>query len=926
MKKIILLLSVCTLLYSDVNASSIKIAEVKCESQHNPLGIQSEKPLLSWVLSASERNVTQTAYQVLVSDNLSQLSKNNGNIWNSGKMISDQSINILYSGTALKPATIYYWKVRVWDNKGNVSKWSEAASFQMGLLKDSDWGSAKWIALQQLDPKDRIVPGFQFIVKTPPALATGKEILPQFRKSFTVEKKIKNATAFISGLGHFEMSVNGSKIGDHFLDPGWSNYDSTSFYLTFDITKQLQKGENVVGIRLGNGFLHIPRDTPRYKKIYATFALPKTICKILITYNDGSTKEINSGTDWKGTASPFTFSSIYGGEEFDATLEKEGWDKPGYDDRNWQQPIVVPPTGKLLAQLSPPLKIHETFKTIQITQPKPGIYVYDFGQNASAIMSLKVTGPKGAKVIMRPAEYLTKDGLADQRGSGRPNWYSYTLSGNGVENWQPAFSYYGFRYIQVEGALPEGKNNPDRLPVIKELSSLHVRNSSDSVGAFNCSNDLFNRIYNLILWSVKSNMASVLTDCPHREKLGWLEVPHLMASSIGYCYDIRQMYMKVIEDMKAAQLPNGMIPNIAPEFVNYGGDFRDSPEWGSAGIQLPWFIYKWYGDKSILASSYDMMERYIKYLDSRTKDNLLYHGLGDWFDLGPKHPGYSQLTSKGFTPSAIYYDNLLTTARVSALLGYTQKEKYYNDMAQKVKESFNKKFFNTEKGYYDQGSQTANAMALYLGLAAPEHKANMLKQIVSDIRQRGNGMTSGDVGFSYLLRVLEMENQSQVIFDMNNQKEKPGYAYQLEQGATALTESWNALKSESHNHCMLGHLLEWFYSGLGGIKTNSTSVAFKHFEINPALAGDINEVNVKFNSPSGEIKCHTLKSGNKYIYNVVVPVNTTADIYFNTTNKNNITENGQSISSNPTFQFVKIENNKCVYTIGSGSYTFTAGD
>lgn len=809
-------------------STPIEITDTRCENQQNPSGIETSSPLFSWKIVSGERNIYQTAYQIKVADSKQNLADDKELIWDSGKIISGESINIPCAHVSLQAATRYYWKVKIWDNRNNESEWSAINTFRMGLLTPQDWHPAQWIALEEIDPKDRIVAGYQLAGNT--VIPLEKEPrMPQFRKSFTVDKKVNSATLFISGLGHFELSMNGSKVGENFLDAGWTNYDKTALYVTFDVTGKLNNGENVIGVRLGNGFLHIPRDSTRYRKLLTTFAYPKMIGKLIIEYTDGTKKEIVSDTGWRVTTSPITFSSMYGGEDYDATLEQKDWNRPCFDDRNWQQPVTASKQIQLAPQIAPPLRVKERFDVQEIIETQPGIYIYDFGQNASGIISLKATGPKGSRITMRPGEYLTHDGFSNQNNSGYPFWYAYTLAGEETESWQPAFTYYGCRYVQVEGAVPAGYPNPYKQPVIEELQLLHTRNNSEAVGTFSCSNPLFNDIYSLIDWSVRSNLASVLTDCPHREKLGWLEVTHLMSSSIAYCYDIKQMYTQMIGNMKNSQLPNGLIPSTSPEYAAFPGDFQDSPEWGSAGVILPWFLYEWYGDVSVLADSYELMKKYTGYLTSRTQDHILYHGLGDWYDLGPHHPGYNQLTSRGLTPTAIYYQDLHIMAQTAQLLGYHEDAIYYRDLAEKVKQAFNSKFFNKEKGYYDTGSQTANAMPLYLGLAENTYKESILQQIIQDVRLQGNSITAGDIGLNYLLRVLESENASEVIFDMNNQTEKPGYGYQLKQGATSLTESWNALQTASHNHCMLGHLMDWFYSGLGGIKPDKKSNRFPAF-------------------------------------------------------------------------------------------------
>ncbi|MDE6787004.1 MAG: alpha-L-rhamnosidase, partial [Muribaculaceae bacterium] len=421
-------------------------------------------------------------------------------------------------------------------------------------------------------------------------------------------------------------------------------------------------------------------------------------------------------------------------------------------------------------------------------------------------------------------------------------------------------------------------------------------------------------------------LSHVLTDCPHREKLGWLEVAHLMSNSIAYNFDIQHMYTGLVEHMKDCIQPNGLVPNTAPEYAEFPHDFRDSPEWGSSAVILPWFLYKWYGDMNVLEDSYPMMAAYTDYLTSRSDGHLLFHGLGDWYDLGPGHPGYSQLTERGLTPTAIYYHDLTIMEQTARLLGKDEDAARYAVLAGEVKKAFNDRFFNKEKGYYDKGSQTANAMPIYLGLVDEEYKDGCLNQIVEDIQSRGNSITSGDIGFSYLLRTLLQEGESELVYDMNSQSDRPGYGYQLKQGATSLTESWEALKTSSHNHCMLGHLMEWLYGAIGGIRPNAESVAFKEFIINPEPVGDITSASVSFRSPYGMITNEWKIEDGIFRENVTVPVGTRATISLPASSIENISVDGYPIIGQPHITYIGQEKGKYVFGIESGTYDIKVAD
>ena len=854
-------------------AQNLFVSNFKCDYRVNPLGVDAINPLLGWQLVSKQNNVLQTAYRILVADDPALLVKNIGNIWDTKKIESPASVQIKYEGKVLQSAKKYFWKLMVWDNKGNQSAWSKVNSWQMGLLSAADWQNAKWIGYENIPDSGIIIPAFHGNGKK----AWGKrpDILPLIRKAFSINKTIKRATVFISGLGHFEMYINGKKVGDNFLDPGWTNYTKQALYVSFDVTKQIVHGNNAIGVMIGNGFYYVPGE--RYRKLTGAFGYPKMICCLIIEYSDDTKENITSNGSWKAAPSPTIFSSIYGGEDYDANKEQPGWDKAFFNDAGWKNAVTV--SGHpLQSQTAEPLKVMQVFTPIKKTKIKEGVWVYDCGQNMSGIPQLTVEGRKGDTIKIIPAELLNEDGTVNQKSTGSPHHYVYILKGVGKETWQPTFTYYGFRYLQVENgtALKEPNN---KSPFVVSVKGLHTSNAAARVGLFNSSSQLFNKTDKLIDWSIKSNMASVFTDCPHREKLGWLEQSHLVGASVQYEYDIATLCRKAIRDMMLAQTPEGLIPEIAPEFVQFDDPFRDSPEWGSAAIILPWYVYHWYGDKTVLEESYTMMKRYIDYLKSKANNNILTQGLGDWYDLGPNRPGFSQLTTKGITATAVYYYDLTILSQIAMLLNKKNEANDFAALSTQVKTSFNKTFFNDTTKQYGTGSQTSNAIAVFTGLVEEKNKAAVIENIVKDIRSHKNSLTAGDIGYRYLLKVLHAAGRNDVIFDMNNRSDVPGYGYQLAKGATALTESWQALPSVSNNHLMLGHIMEWFYEGLAGISQPENSVGFKNIVIRPQVVGDITHASASFQSPYGEIRSAWTKTGSMFELKVTVPPNTSAEIY-----------------------------------------------
>lgn len=906
--------------YSARPSRSVEVTELKCDLKENPIGIE-QAPRLSWIMTTNGMNQSQTAYRILVSDDPGLLKKNTGNIWDSGKVTSTQSVHVLYAGKPLESGKRYFWKVKVWDENGRESAWSREAYWQTGLLSATAWDDAKWIAFEQLDPTLRLVPGIHGSGDHLGEKAVKRPVVPLFRRVFQVKKELASATLSVSGVGHYEAYVNGEKVGHSFLAPGWTDYDKTVFYNTYDVMPMLSKGQNVLGAIVGNGFYNINRE--RYRKLVIAYGMPEMISHLKLNYTDGSSETIVSDESWKTTLSPITFTSIYSGEDYDATLEQTGWNKADFDDSGWQ-PVLISkgPAGKLAAEQDYPVREMETLPVAKISRLKDGSYLYDFGQNASGIIELTVKGRKGQQVKLWPSELINRDSTCNQRATGSPYYFAYTLKGDGSETWKPKFTYYGFRYVQVFGAGPAGETELSGSPVIEKLNFLHTRNAAPSNSTFSCSNDLLNRIHRLIDWAIKSNFQSVVTDCPHREKLGWLEQTFLMGEGIHFSYENYQLYRKQVFDMIAAQTAEGLVPDIAPEYVEFEGGFRDSPEWGSASVILPYLLYKWYGDEQIIDEAWPMMLRYVNYLKRKSDHHILDYGLGDWFDLGPKNPGVAQLTPVSLTATAIYFYDLKL---LSEMAGIRQKKE--KDMLQQwteeVRHAFNRKFYHPETGVYSTGSQTAMSMPLCFGMVEDQYREKVFENLLDTIVADNKALTAGDVGFHYLVEALTKGGASQLLFDMINRDDVPGYGFQLKKGATALTESWQALEVVSNNHLMLGHVMEWFYAGLAGIRQSENSVAYKEIEIRPEVVGDLSFVKAGFRSPYGLIRSEWKRTAEGFEIEVQIPANTTAKIYLPTNDPASVKINGEKATKRTPLKVT--EKAKTCLQIGSGIYHIRSG-
>lgn len=894
--------------------------QLKCNNLMNPVGTDSN-PLFNWIVTSTRHGARQIAYQIILDTDPHNLKSPDKCLWNSGIINSSETSWIRYSGPELKPANKYFWRLRIWDENGNPSGWSKTTSFITGLFNDSRWNDAKWIGFENISDSLLLVPGVHGSGDDLGEIAKIRTVIPYFRKEFNIEKKLTRALVFISGLGQYELYINGEKTGDTFLSPGWTDYNKTCYYNSYDITEDLKPGNNCMGVITGNGFYNINRE--RYRKLVIAYGAPKMILKMILRYEDGSTKTITSDETWKTSESPLIFSSIYGGEDYDARLEQPGWADPGFDDSGWKYALHVKrPEGTLRPEKDYPLKIMQVFDPDKITSINDTLHVFDFGQNASGIIKMKVKGQPGQSVRIIPGELIDTLSLVSQKASGSPYWFNYVLRGGELEIWTPRFTYYGFRYVQVEGAVPAGKPNPGKLPVISELQFLHTRNSSPVVGKFKCSNILFNSIYELINWAIKSNLASVATDCPHREKLGWLEQTHLMGNSIKYIYDIHNLFDKIIDDMIEAQLDEGLVPDIAPEYVPFAGGFRDSPEWGSACIILPWYMYEWYGDLNAIKKAYPMMKKYLRYLENMSADNILSHGLGDWYDLGPEFPGEAQLTPQEVTATSIFYYDARLLAEMAGLIGKKEDEVIYKNLAEKIRAAFNKRFFDPESKVYSTGSQTAFAMPLFFGMVDEKYHKETVVNLVNSIVEDNMALTAGDIGYRYLLRVLEREGYSQIIYEMNSRNDVPGYGFQISRGATALTESWAALKEVSNNHMMLGHLMEWFYSGLAGIRQMPGSKAYEHVLIAPEIVGDLNWVDASCRTINGIISSSWKITNNNLIMKVSIPPNCRATIRIPQADPGKIILNEAPLESSDIIKITGKDNNMIYCECSSGNYLF----
>jgi len=756
-------------------------------------------------------------------------------------------------------------------------------------------------------------------------------LVPIFRRDFSIEKPVRRALIHLCGLGQYVLHLNGKKVGDHFLDPDWSMYKKTLYYNTFDITSQVATGANALGVMLGKGFYNTSGDR-RIHGVYKDFPLMLR-AQLNIEYADGSTTSVVTDSQWKWKAGPLVHNSILGGSDYDARRLPAGWDTANFNDSAWKTAIPATPVGGVLtAATAPPMKAFEEFKPVTIEEPKPGHFVYDFGQNCSAIPRITVRGKAGQTIKLTWAEQRDGQsphtnngkGLVNQSGIGN-GYLTYTIgTSDKDEEWLPQLFYTGFQYLELTGGVPNGKPNPSNLPVVTDMTSVHVRSAEDRVGTFQCSNEMYNRIDRMIDWAVQSNLGHVLTDCPTREKMGWLEVPWLMWNSLASRYDMAAFNEKICKDIRDSQKPNGQILTMAPAWSSHKGDFDYTPEWGAAGVYLPWDGYQWYGDTRILSDNYDCMRRFVDYMQSTSKDLIAKPGLGDWYDYGHDKPlGPSQFTPRELTATAVFAGCADVVSSAAAVLGKSDDQQKYAKLAADIRTAFNREFHTGPGMYKNFGSpQTANAMAIVFNIVPASERAAAAQNIVADLEKRQWQQTSGDVGYRFLINALSETGHSDAIFKILNRDQIGSYAYLVNAGWTSLPEAWNAWEKSSMDHCMLGHIQEWFSQHLVGISQAENSIAFKQIVIQPTPGDGVTSASGTLDSVRGKIAAAWEQNGPAFSLDCTIPPGSTAIVKLPVAPETSIQLNNREAGKAKDIRHLPRSGDREIFEVGPGHYRF----
>ncbi len=896
------LLSVLLLLAAPRLGAEYRVEAPRCELASDPLGVDTPAPRLSWRVVSDERGQRQTAWQIQAASSPGLLAADKADLWDSGRVAGDDTTLLPYAGRSLASSEVVHWRVRSWDREGRPSVWSAPARWTMGPLDAKDWGAARWIT------------------------AAGSERLENtlLRREFTVRPGLRRALVHVSGLGQYELFLNGAKAGVDVLSPGWTDYRDTVLYDTRDVTAMLREGANAAGLSLGNGMLHVERPEGRFAKFKGSFGPQRAILRLRLEYADGSVETLVSDETWKTHPGPITFSSIYGGEDFDARRVSAGWDRPGFVDAGWTPAALYSgESGGLRGMTRAPEAVApiETRAVASRRELSPGVELYDFGQNTSFMPRLRVSGPAGSTIKLTGGELVNEDGTINRSSMGGAHrggaWWSYTKATDGEESWFPQFYYLGSRYLHVE-LLPAAASGA--RPKIESLEQVVVHSTAEPAGRFASSDPTLNRIRDLVRWAQRSNMVSILTDCPHREKLGWLEQNHLNGPSLRYEWTLDRLAAKNVRDMAEAQTSEGLIPNIAPEYTVFKGNYRAAAEWGASFILVPWQQYLFTGDDSLLREQYPAMARYFAYLESRTAGGLLQEGLGDWYDVTLEKPGRANLTPGPITATAHYYQDATILAKVAALLGRPDDAKMYRSRAEEIRAVFNREFFKPDAPeLYGTGSQTSFALPLALGLVAPENRDRVLAALLREIETRGH-FSTGAIGTRYLFRTLTDAGRSDLIYRTITNPAIPGYARQLQLGATSLAESWGAWTGASQNHFFLGFVTEWLYRDLAGIAPDETEPGFKHTIIRPNPVPGLEWVEAEHESAHGRVSVRWEQRAGRFRLRATVPANTTATVCLPA-------REGAAVKVNDSGGVTSLprEGDRAIYHVESGVHEFEVG-
>ena len=912
------LLCIVYLFFQHITFSQqVQVKNLLVESLENPLGIDVAHPRFSWQLQSAERNIQQKSYHLLVASSTEKLDKDMGDIWDSQQQLSGNSILVSYQGKLLQTNHAYYWKVKITTDKDIKTGWSQTATWRMGLLEKADW-HASWIGYDGIfsaeeKPNDRVT----------------RVAARYLRNEYILPQKIQKAIAYISGVGLYELYVNGHKIGNQVLAPGPTDYAKRVFYNTFDVTDVLKKGNNALGVVLGNGrYVALRQHLEDTTNNCVNYGFPKLIMQVEIIYEDGTKGEIKTGKDWMISGDgPITANNEFDGEEYDATKELGEWTKPFFStDSRWKPAQLVTPAAPVLqSQLNQPICIMQSVKPVAITNPLKGMYVFNMAQNMVGWARLKVQGIKGTKIQLRFAERLKEDGTiyTDNLGDARVT-DTYILKGEGEETWEPRFTYHGFQYVELTGVAD--------APSLDMIEGEVVHDGLPLTGHIETSNEVLNNIYRNMYWGIRSNYRGMPTDCPQRdERMGWLGDRAAVGLGESYLFNTHLLYAKWMQDIEDAQNKAGSIPDVAPAYWRM---YTNNTTWPSAYVYNLQMLYRQYGDDAPIRRHYASVKKWLLFLKAHCmkQDIIIENTYGDWcvppetltmiFSQDPKRK-----TPGEYLSTAFYYDMLNIMIQFAEITGHPADISFFTREAVRIKQSFNKKFLHKEEQYYANNTTTANVLALAFNLVPATLRKEVFAHVVDKTMNEGNShITTGLIGIQQLMRTLTHNGRPDIAYQLATTTSYPGWGYMLTQGATTIWELWNGNTADpamnSANHVMMiGDLLTWYYEDLAGIK--AAAPACKEIILKPLMQPDLHFVRASYESPYGLISSDWKVTGKSFEWSLTIPANSSATVYVPALSAAAIRESNNLISSNKSIRVKGNQDGYIILKIGSGSYSFS---
>ena len=879
-----------------------EVKQLICEYKTNPIGIDVPKPRLSWQISSLEKDVMQTAYEVRIAASAEDLNKAGRLLWTSGKVNSAQSVDIVYEGPALKSMQKAFWQVRIWDNKKAATPWSPPASWEMGILEPSSW-KASWISLEP---------------ETSTAVAKPSHY---FRKEFSATKKIKSARVYVTSLGLYQLFMNGQKVSSDLFTPGWTSFNKRLQYQTYDVTSFL-KEKNALGAIVGDGWYRGHIGFSGQNDYYGNKL--SLLAQLQINYADGTNETILTDKSWKAITGPILASDLYDGEIYDARLEMPGWNNPGFDANKWSVVTLLEhPKDMLIAPQGEVVKAIQEIKPVKLITTPKGETVFDLGQNMVGWVRLKVKGNKGDVVTLKFAEVLDKEGnfyTANLRAAKVTD--IYTLKGEREEVFEPHFTFHGFRYVKVEGLAA--------APVLDQITGIIIHSDMKPTGTFSCSDPLVNQLQHNIQWGQKGNFLDVPTDCPQRdERLGWTGDAQVFSMTAAFNFNVAAFYTKWLGDVSADQLADGKLPHVIPDVLKGSGG---STAWADACIIVPWTVYLSYGDKRILERQYSSMKAWVGYMTSRAGEDHIWRGnthFGDWLAFASTSSDYTGATTeKDLIATAYYSYSSGLLGKIAGIIGQKEDAEKYTKQAGEIKKAFIQEFV-TPNGRLVSHTQTAYSLALAFNLLPENLRPQAADFLANDVKKFGH-LTTGFVGTPLLCKTLSAIGRDDLAFMLLLHKQYPSWLYPVLQGATTIWERWDGQKPNgtfqdvgmnSFNHYAYGAIGEWMYRHVAGIDIDPEQPGYKHILFYPHPGGGLTNASAEITTLYGKVGSSWKFEGDDFIYQVIVPANTSATVTLPYAKVDQVTENSQPLSAPLKVNMAQIQNG-ITLKLGSGSYSF----